>query len=130
MRSEDQARSLTSEPLTNRFDFVSRGFLFCEDVIESEHEQRIRIRKHALVERQSVTRLIDSLIDRHDVTGDLANECLEWHPGAKEELERAGDPLLEQRWIRPFRCLPERPLDPAHFGHRRESVVHLPDVAV
>ena len=46
-----------------------------------------------------------------------------------EQLERAGDPLQEHlRGV--LRGLIRGPGDPAHFGDRREAIVHLGDVAI
>ena len=125
VRSEHETRALASQPVADGLDFIGRGFLFGEQVIESKDEQRIGVRKHAFVERQSVSRLIDALKDGYDMSRDLAHERLERHPRAKEQLQRAGDPLLKHRRIRPFRCLPEWPFDAPHLRHRREPIVEI-----
>ena len=63
------------------------------------------------------------------MAGGLAGDLLEAERGAVEQLQRAGDPL-EEVCGAPFRRLVGRPRHPADFGHRRETVVHLRQIAV
>ena len=122
--------ALAGEPALHRVDFLRRGFLLGQQVIEAEDEQRVGVVEDALVERQPVARLIDPLEHRDDVVGDFAHELLEGHPRPEEQLQRAGDALLEQHRVGPLRPFPERPLDPPHLGHRREPVVQVGHVAI
>ena len=64
-------------------------------LIQAEDHQRVRVREHALVEREPLPGLIDALVDGHGVPRDLARELLEANEGEVEELERPRDALLE-----------------------------------
>src|SRR5215212_3121761 len=63
VRPKHETRSLASQPVANRLDFLARRFLFGEQVIESKDEQRIRIGKDSFIEWQPVAGLVDALKD-------------------------------------------------------------------
>ena len=65
-----------------------------------------------------VAGVVDALEHRHRVAGDLADHVLEQLPGAEEQLQRPGDPLLEQDGIGVLRR-PRRPASPT----RRTSFI-------
>ena len=51
---EDQAGPFAAEKLPDRLDFFRRGLLLRDHMVETEHEQRVRVGEHPLVERQPV----------------------------------------------------------------------------
>ena len=67
VRAEDQARSFAREELPHRLDLLRGGLLLGDHVVQTEHQQRVRVGEHPLVERQLVARLVDALEhrDRH-----------------------------------------------------------------
>ena len=77
MRREQQARAFTLEPLANGSDFLRRGFLFGNYVVQPEHQQRIGVSQNPLVNGQLVARLIDALEYRDRMAGGFAGNLLE-----------------------------------------------------
>ncbi len=61
----------------NRFDFLGGRFLFGDQMVETEHHQGVGIVENAGVDRQFLTRLIDALVHRHGLPGQLADQLLE-----------------------------------------------------
>ena len=96
---QDQAGSFAAEKPLDRLDFLRSGLLLRDQVVETEHQQRVRVREDPLVERQPVPALVHPLEHRHGVSGRLADEFLERHERLKEQLQRSGDPLLEQERV-------------------------------
>src|SRR3954471_22341854 len=95
MRSQNEASAFASKELANRFDLLRGCFLFGDHVIETKNHQRIRVRQHALVERLSLSGLIDSLVNRHRTTGSLLHHALEFQQREMEQLQRSGNALQE-----------------------------------
>ena len=76
MRREQQARSLTLEPLAD--GAISSGKLpVLKEVVQAEHHDRIGIRQDPFVDRQLVAYLIDALEHRDRMAGDFASDLLE-----------------------------------------------------
>ena len=128
MRCQQQACAFAPKPGADRFDLRLRCLLVRRQVIEPEHHQRVRVGENPLVDRQRITRLIHALEHGHRMAGHLARRLLKAQRRAMEQLQRAGDSLQEVG-AAPLRALVGRPRDPSDLGHRRESIVHLRDVA-
>ena len=99
-------------------------------MVQTEHEERIRVGEDALVEREPAAGLVDPLVHGHRMPRHLADELLERDPCEEEQLQRSGDAPLEQERVRKPRCLEGGPSDPAHLDHGREAIVQLGNVAV
>src|SRR4051812_43662781 len=84
VRAEDQASSFPCEELPNCFDLVRRCFLLSDDVVESEDHHRVCVRKNPLVKRQFLPGLIDPLVHRDCMAGDLTDEGLKLQCGEME----------------------------------------------
>ena len=102
-----------------------RGLLLRDHVVQAEHEQRVRVGEHPLVERKCEAGLVDPLEHGDHMPRRLADELLERHPGPEEQLQRSRDPLLELQRVRPLRRLVGGPCHAPNLGHRREPVVEL-----
>src|SRR5258707_1443780 len=77
MRTEDKTGSLALEKLSNGFDLIGRRFLLSDHVIEAEDHEGVGVGENALVNGQSLTSLIDSLVDGDRLPGCFADELLE-----------------------------------------------------
>ena len=67
-------------PLSHsRIAAISSGAASCSEtqVVEAEHQQRVGVRQHPLVDRQPVARLVDALEHRDRMAGHLADHLLE-----------------------------------------------------
>ena len=95
VRTENQARAFPLEPLADGVDFLRRGLLLGDQVIEAEHHQRVRVLEDARVDRQLLSRLVDALVDGHGMSGQLSHQLLETKQRQMEQFEGAGDPLQE-----------------------------------
>ena len=120
---QKQTGALSFEPLGDRRDLFGGGFLFAEQMVETEHHERVGVGQHPFVDRELVTGLVDALEDRHWVPGGLLGQFLERQGGAVEEFQGARDALQEVRRVI-LRCLVARPQDVAHLGHGGEPVLH------
>src|SRR5215469_17269575 len=122
MRTEDQARALTTEESPQGFDFVAGCLLAGDQMIEAEHHERVGVVEDAFVDQQLLPRLIDALINRDRLSGNLPDNALESYEREMEELQRAGDALKEHR--RGKRCRLEiRPARAFDLRHGREAIV-------
>ena len=61
VRADHEAGPFARQELTHRLDLLGRGVLLGDHVVEAEHEQRVGIGEHALVEREREARLVDAL---------------------------------------------------------------------
>src|SRR5215472_10871492 len=77
VRAEDQTRSFPRQELSNCLYLFGRSFLFGNHVIESEYHQSVGIRKNPFVQRQSLSSLVNPLIDRDWMFSDLTYQRLE-----------------------------------------------------
>ncbi len=77
MRGQQQAGAFALQPCLDGGDLVGRRVVLSEYVIEPEHHQGVGVGQYPLVDRQSITRLVDALKDRDRVTGYLPGELLE-----------------------------------------------------
>ena len=77
---DDQTRAFAREKLPHSLDFLRRGFLLCDHVVQAEHEQRIRVGEDALIEWKFGAGLVDPLIDSDRMPRDLADDLLKRHP--------------------------------------------------
>ena len=78
MRTEDETGSFALEKLSNGFDLIGRRFLLSDHVVEAEDHEGVGVGENALVDGQSLTSLIDSLVDGHGPLGCFADELLEF----------------------------------------------------
>ena len=125
VRAQDQTGPFTPQELPDGLDLFRRGLLLGDHVIQSKHEQGVGIRQGPLVEGQLEAGLVDPLEHREALPGGLTDELLERGPGPEEQLQRAGDSLLELQRVRPLGRLVGGPGHPSHLGHCRESVVQF-----
>ena len=114
--ADDQARPLAREELLERLDLLRGGLLLRAQEVEAEHEQRVRVPEHPLVEREPVAGLVDPLEHRDPLPGRFPDELLERHPGSEEQLERPRDALEEGQRI-------ARPLEPGQVTRRTSVMV-------
>ena len=129
VRSNDETGSFAAQKLPERLDLCGRGLLFGEQVIQAEDHQRVGIAQDALVQRQSLTGLIDPLKDCDRRAGDSSDHLLESHDGQMEQLQRSRD-TLQKHLLRKFHRFISRPRYPANLSHRRESIVQLGRIPV
>ena len=104
---QQQAGALPLQPLGDRGDLLGCGFLFGEQMVQTEHHQRVGVGQDPFVDRQLVAGLVDALEDGDRVPGGLSGELLECQGGAVEQLQRARDALQEVGRV-VFRCLVAR----------------------
>src|SRR5262249_14670109 len=123
--AQDQARSLALEKLANGLDLLRGRDLTSHRVVQPEYQEGIGIRQHPLIKRQLESGLVNPLKHGDDVPGEFADETLKGRPCPEEQLQTAGDPLLELHRIRPLGRLPSWPLDPPNLVHRRETIVQF-----
>ena len=81
MRTEDEARAFASEEVLKGLDFFGRCFLIGGEVVESEHHHRVGVGKDAFVDREFLSGLIHTLIDRDRLARGLADHALKTHEG-------------------------------------------------
>ena len=112
MRREQQAGSVSLQPLPDGGDLLRRGGLLGYQMVEAENHQGIRVRQNPFVYRQLVSGLVDALEHGNRMTGSLTCQLLEGECGAVEELQRARDALEEVHRI-PFRSLISPAMRPA-----------------
>ena len=84
--SQDQAGSFAGEEFPKSLDFVGSGLLLRKHMVESEYHQRVRVFQYAFVKGLSLSRLVDTLIDRDRMSGDLTDELLEPQEGEVEQF--------------------------------------------
>src|SRR6266403_1164821 len=98
-------------------------------MVETEHHQCVRIIQDSFIDRQLVSRLINSLEHCHRMANDFARYFLKCERGAVKQFQSPGDALQEMHLV-PFRSLISRPGNSAHFSHGREAVIKLRDIPV
>ena len=69
---QQQAGALPFEPLGDRGDLLGGGFLFGEQMVETEHHQRVGVGQDSFVDRELVAGLVDALEDGDGVPGGLS----------------------------------------------------------
>ena len=84
---QQQAGAFAFEPLGDRGDLFGGGFLLAEQMVETEHHERVGVGQDAFVDRELVAGLVDALEHRHRVPGGLSGEVLERQGGAVEEFQ-------------------------------------------
>jgi len=62
-------------------------------MVQSEYQERVRIRQNALIYRQRISSLIDALKDGYRMTGCLTGNCLKTERRSVKQLERSRDAL-------------------------------------
>ena len=77
VRREEQAGAFALEPLANGCDFLRRGFLLGQKMIEPEYEECVGVGQNSFVNRQFIARLVDALKHRNRMVCDLACNFLE-----------------------------------------------------
>jgi len=129
MRTDHQARVLSLQPLSDGRNLLGQCLLLREQMVQSEHEESIRVVQNPVVDRQLVARLIDALKYGDRMAGDVADHLLEIECGSVEELERSRDPLEEVHRV-PLCRLVRRPRYAPYLRDRREAVVQLSRVTI
>ena len=104
---------------------VRCGHLLGDDVVEPEHEQRVGVGEHALVERQREAGLVDPLEHGHGVPGDLARRAPGTAPTPRRTARASRRSPAGTARVRPLRRLVGGPEHAPDLGHRREAVVEL-----
>jgi hypothetical protein len=84
--SQDQAGSSASKEFPKSLDFVGSGLLLRKHMVESEYHHRVRVFQYAFVKGLSLPRLVDTLIDRDRMSGNLTDELLESQEGEVKQL--------------------------------------------
>src|SRR5438067_10087815 len=93
MWAKNQTRAFAGQELFDSLNFLLSGFLFGDHVVETKHHQRVGVGEHPFVERQSLARLVDSLVNSDGLPRSLADERLEPYGRQVEQLKRAGNSL-------------------------------------
>src|ERR1700758_4845913 len=93
MWAKDYACSLSSEELLDRLDFFWGGFLLRDHMVETKHHQSVGVGEYPFVERQSLTRLVNPLVNSDGMPCRLAHECLEPNGRQVKQLKRTGNSL-------------------------------------
>src|SRR3982750_790829 len=93
--AKHQTRSFTLEKVFESFNLVRSSFLTGDIVVQPEHQQRIGVCKHAFVEREFESCLIDALKYRHYVSSGLAYKLLERCERPEKQLQSSSDALLK-----------------------------------
>jgi len=84
--SQDQAGTFAGEEFPKGLDFVGSGLLLSKHMVESEYHHRVRVFQYAFVKGLFLSRLVDTLIDRHRIFRDLTDELLESQEREMEQL--------------------------------------------
>ena len=131
MRSQDQTGAFAAEKRRDRLDFFRRSLLLRDHVVETEHEQRIRVGEHPLVERAAGTRP-DRPAGTPGPACPVVSPTSSWNGtnARKKSSSVPAIPCWKRSGIRILWCLKVRPSRPANLGHRREAVVQLRHVPV
>ena len=124
VRSKDETGSFATQKMPQRLDLFRRGLLFGDHVIQAEDHECVGVGEDPLVQRQSLTGLIDPLKDRDRRTGDSPDHLLESHDGEMEQLQCSSD-ALQKHLLRKLHRFISRPRYPANLSHRREAIVQL-----
>jgi hypothetical protein len=129
MGRKQETSAVPLQPLADRGNLLRRGLLFGENMIESEHHQGVSVGENALIDRQSVSGLVDALEDGDRMARCFAGDLLETEGRAVKQLERSRDALKELRGA-PFWRLVGRPEDVPNLGHGGEAILHRSRVAL
>src|SRR5580704_2493423 len=124
MRTEDEACAFALKKVPQSFYLVQRCFLLGNHVVQPEHHEGVGVCENPFVDRQSLSGLINSLINSDGLSGDLADEVLEAHKRQVKQLERASN-ALKKHLLRVFDGLIVWPSHPPNLGHSREAVIQL-----
>lgn len=89
VRPQDQTGVLPAEEGPQCLNLLGLGFLPGDHVVQPEHEESVGVGQYALVERGPESGLVDTLIHRNGVPGDLLDELLKRHPGPEEQFQCA-----------------------------------------
>src|SRR3982751_6681280 len=79
MWAENETGACTLQELPDCLNFLRRGFLLGNHVIQAKDHKRVRISQYAFVDRQSLSGLIDALIDSDGLSRRFAHGILEAH---------------------------------------------------
>ena len=129
MRSDHQAGPFALQPLADTRDFLGRRLLLRNQVVETEHHQRVGVLQDAFVDRELVSCLVNPLKYRGRMAGDLGNDLLKGERGAVEQLQRACNSLQEVHPV-PLRRLIIGPGNPADLGHGRKAIIHFGQIPI
>src|SRR6478735_2983574 len=129
MRRQQQAGSLPLQPLPDRGYLFRTGCFARLEVIQAEHQQRIRVIEDAFIDGLREPRLVDPLVYGDRMAGHFLCRALKVQRGAMEQFQRAGD-TLQEALIGELRFLESRPGYAPDLGHRREAVVQHGQVAL
>ena len=71
----DQACTFAREKLPNRLDFLPGGFLLGDHMVEAEHHEGVGVSEDTLIQRETLTGLIDALINGHGMSRGVSDEA-------------------------------------------------------
>ena len=77
VRCQKQTGAFSFQPFGDRGDLFGCGFLFAEQMVETEHHEGVGVGQDAFVDRELVSGLVDALEDGHRVPGGLLGQVLE-----------------------------------------------------
>ena len=77
MRREQETGAVPLQPFADRGDLLRRRLLFGENMVESEHHQRVGVSENALVDRQLIAGLVNALENGDRMARCLAGDLLE-----------------------------------------------------
>ena len=95
MRPDDQTRSFPREKFLRRRRSRPGGFLLGHHVIEAEDHQRVSIGEDAFVERETLSGLIDALVNGNRLPRGFPDRVLKPHERQVEQFQRSRDALQE-----------------------------------
>src|SRR2546427_7831456 len=95
VRAEDETSSFASEKLPNRLDFLRRGILIRDHVVQPKHHDGIGVGQYTLVEQQLEPGLVDPLKRRDNMPRGLPDKLLKRRPRPEEQFQRSCNPLLK-----------------------------------
>ncbi len=129
MGRKQETGAVPLQPFADRGNLLRRRLLFGENMVESEHHQRVGVGQNTFIDRQLESGLVDALEDGDRMASRFASDLLETEGRAVKELKRSRDALKELRRA-PFRRFVGRPEDVPNLGHGGETILHRRRVAL
>src|SRR5262245_37715416 len=104
MGPEQKTGPFSLQPLADRLDLTCGCLLFGNQVIETEHHQRVRVRQDSFVYWKLVPGLVDPLKYSNRMSCDFPYHLLKCKRGAVEQFQSPSNSLQEMHLV-PFRSL-------------------------
>ena len=95
MRRQQKATSLSRQKFLDCFDFFARRLLLGDHMVQAKDHHRIRVCKNAIINRQLLTGLIYSLINRNGISCNFLGETLKSYCRQMEQLQCSRNSLQE-----------------------------------